>query len=83
MTEHPEEQVRQAVGVCVKRRAFSVEAVVAAMRNEPLSTPVRRLDLAHRPELAAVGEGIRPTSLYGELTQVDNEPAQAGEEVAA
>jgi hypothetical protein len=90
MTEHPEEQVRQAVEVCVKRRAFSVEAIVAAMRNEPLSTPVRRLDLAHRPELAAVGEGIRPTSLYDELIGEDEPPARegdlpapAGEEVAA
>jgi len=64
------------VGVCVRRRAFSVEAVVAAMRNEPLSAPVRRLDLAHRPELAGVGEGIRPVSLYDQL-------AQEGEEVAA
>jgi len=76
LTEHPEDEVRQAVGVCVRRRAFSVEAVVAAMRNEPLTTPVRRLDLAHRPELAGVGEGIRPVSLYDQL-------ARAGEEVAA
>jgi len=36
MTKHPEEEVRQAVGVCVRRRAFSVEAVIASMRNEPL-----------------------------------------------
>jgi len=76
LTQHPEAEVRQAVGVCVKRRAFSVEAVVAAMRNEPLSAPARRLDLAHRPELAGVGEGIRPASLYDEL-------AREGEEVAA
>jgi transposase len=76
MTKHPEAEVRQAVGVCVQRRAFSVEAVVAAMRNEPLCAPVRRLDLAHRPELAGVGEGIRPASLYDAL-------AHEGEEVAA
>jgi transposase len=76
MTEHPEDAVRQAVAVCVRRRAFSVEAVVAAMRNEPQPTPTRRLDLAHRPELAGVGDGIRPASLYDEL-------AREGEEVAA
>ena len=76
MTKHPEEEVRQAVGLCVQRRVFSAEAVVAMMRNEPLSAPVRRLDLAHRPELASVGEGIRPASLYDAL-------AQEGEEVAA
>jgi len=76
LTKHPEEEVRQAVGLCVQRRTFSVEAVVAMMRNEPLAAPVRRLDLAHRPELASVGEGFRPASLYDAL-------AQEGEEVAA
>jgi len=50
-------------------------AVLTMMRNEPLTTPRRRLDLAHRPELAAAGEGIRPASLYDQL-------ARAGEEVA-
>jgi transposase len=76
MTEHPEEEVRQAVALCVRQRAFSIEAVLATMRNEPLSAPRRRLDLAHRPELAAVGEGVRPAGLYDQL-------AQQGEEVAA
>jgi hypothetical protein len=75
LTEHPEAEVRQAVGLCVRQRAFSVEAVLTMMRNEPLATPRRRLDLAHRPELAAAGEGIRPASLYDQL-------ARAGEEVA-
>jgi len=53
----------------------SGEAVLAAMRNEPLAAPVRRLDLAHRPELAAVGEGVRPASLYDQLVQTDEEVA--------
>jgi len=75
LTEHPEDVVRQAVGVCVRRRAFSVEAVVAAMRNEPMPAPNRRLDLAHRPELAGVGDGTRPASLYDQLTSADEEVA--------
>jgi transposase len=75
MTEHPEDVVRRAVGVCVRRRAFSVEAVVAAMRNEPMPAPQRRLDLAHRPELAGVGDGTRPASLYDQLTSADEEVA--------
>jgi transposase len=75
LTKHPEAEVRQAVSLCVQRRAFSVEAVLAAMRNEPLAAPVRRLDLAHRPELAAVGEGVRPASLYDQLVQTDEEVA--------
>jgi transposase len=66
LTEHAEEEVREAVGRCVRRRAFSAEAVMAALRNEPLSAPARRLDLAHRPELA-VGDGIRPAALYDQL----------------
>jgi len=45
------------------------------MRNEPLSAPVRRLDLAHRPELAGVGEGIRPAGLYDQLARDDKEVA--------
>ena len=75
LTKHPEEEVRQAVGLCVKRRAFSAEAIVAAMRNEPLAAPTRRLDLAHRPELAGVGEGLRPASLYDVLAREDEEVA--------
>ena len=75
LVEHPEDVVRQAVSLCVRRRAFSVEAVVAAMRNEPMPTPQRRLDLAHRPELAGVGDGIRPASLYDQLASADEEVA--------
>jgi hypothetical protein len=76
MTKHAEEEVRQAVSLCVRRRAFNVEAVIAAMRNEAPVASARRLDLAQRPELAEVGEGIRPAGLYDQL-------ACAAKEVAA
>lgn len=75
MTEHPEAEVRAAVACCVRRRVFNAEAVIAALRNEPLPSPVRRLDLAHRPELAAVGEGFRPAALYDQLASPDEEVA--------
>ena len=75
MTEHPEDEVRTAVSVCVRRRAFSAEAVLSAMRNGPLPTTVHRLDLAHRPELAAVGNGIRPANLYDQLATAEEEVA--------
>jgi hypothetical protein len=75
LTEHPEEEVRAAVSVCVRRRTFSAEAVLTAMRNDPLPTTVRRLDLAHRPELAAVGNGVRPASLYDQLVLAEEEVA--------
>jgi hypothetical protein len=75
MTEHAEDEVRGAVHVCVQRRAFSAEAVLSAMRNEPLPTTVHRLDLAHRPELAAVGNGIRPAALYDQLVSAEEEVA--------
>jgi hypothetical protein len=69
--------VRQVVSHCVGRRAFSEHAVRAVLRNEPTPGVIRRLDLAHRPELQAVGDGIRPTSIYDQLT------AQAAMEVVA
>ena len=75
LIEHPEDEVRQAVSLCVRQRAFSVEAVVTAMRNEPMPPPRRRLDLGHRPELADVGDGIRPTNLYDQLASTDKEVA--------
>lgn len=75
LTQHPEDEVRRAVGVCVQRRTFHVEAVIAAMRNEPVPVTVHRLDLAHQPELAAVGNGIRPAGLYDQLLSTDEEVA--------
>ena len=66
--EHAEERVRQAVSQCVARRAFSEQAIRTVLRNEPTLGVVRRLDLAHRPELQAVGDGIRPVAIYDQLT---------------
>lgn len=66
LTEHEEDAVRQAVNRCVRRRAFSDEAVAAVLRHEPV-TPARRLDLSHRPELVIVSDGIRPAALYDRL----------------
>ncbi len=72
--QYPEEDVKQAVNLCVRRRAFSDEAILGVLRNEPVS-PSRRLDLSHRPELSQVGDGIRSASVYDQLL--------SGEEVAA
>jgi len=66
LTEHEEDAVRQAVSRCVRRRAFSDEAVAAVLRHEPV-TPARRLDLSHRPQLVIVSDGIRPAALYDRL----------------
>ena len=72
--QYPEEDVKQAVNLCVRRRAFSDEAILGVLRNEPVS-PSRRLDLSHRPELCQVSDGIRSASVYDQLL--------SGEEVAA
>ena len=57
---------------CVQRRAFSEEAVLNVLRNEPL--PSRgRLDLSGRPDLITQGNGVRQAGLYDQL--------KAGEEV--
>ena len=66
LTKYPEADVRQAVSLCVKRRAFSDEAVLSVLRNEPVR-PTGRLDLSDRPELMNVDDGIRPTSVYDQL----------------
>lgn len=66
-TEYEPDQVRQAVSRCVQRRAFSDEAVLGVLRNEPINNTHRRLDLSHRPELLNVGDGIRPAALYDQL----------------
>lgn len=65
-TEYPEIQVKAAVSLCVRRRAFSEEAVLHALRNEPL--PQRaKLNLSDRPELANQGDGARDTRIYDQL----------------
>jgi len=65
-TEYPEVQVKAAVELCVRRRAFSKDAVLNVLRNEPL--PQRgKLDLSDRPELATQGNGIRDTGIYDQL----------------
>ena len=67
-TEYQEVQVKAAVSLCVKRRAFSEDAVLNALRNEPL--PVRRqLDLSDRPELMNQGNGIRSAAIYDQIRQ--------------
>ena len=78
MIEHPEQAVRDAVERCVKRRAFAYEAIVAALRNEPVRSDAA-LDLSGRPELMIQTTGMRELGVYDELLS-DGEP---DEEVAA
>jgi len=73
-SQYPQEDVKQAVSLCVSRRAFSDEAVLGVLRNEPLR-PTTRLDLSDRPELLEVDSGVRPADIYDQLLD--------GEEVAA
>ena len=73
-SKYPEEDVKQAVGLCARRRAFSDEAVLGVLRNEPLR-PTTRLNLSDHPELLEVDSGVRPADIYDQLLD--------GEEVAA
>ena len=61
--KHPVEEVKRAVGVCVKRRAFSDEAVESVLRFSP---PARfgKLDLSDRPFFQLTVTGIRAASEY-------------------
>ncbi len=73
-SKYPQEDVKQAVSLCVSRRVFSDEAVLGVLRNEPLQ-PTTRLDLSDRPELLEVDSGVRSANIYDQLLD--------GEEVAA
>lgn len=75
MTKYPENEVKDAVSICVRRRAFAYEAVLSVLRNEPVR-PSGQLDLSHRPELTNIDDGIRPACLYDQL-----QPRAAREEV--
>ena len=66
LTEYPEAQVKAAVKLCVRLRAFSKDAVLNVLRNEPLSKR-GRLDLSSRPELVMQGNGVRDTGIYDQL----------------
>jgi len=72
---HSEQDVRNAVAQCVARRIFSVDAIVAALRDEPVCAPSPRLDLSHHPEFAAVGDGVRSAAIYDELTRQQRQEA--------
>jgi transposase len=65
-TEYPEVKVKQAVSICITRRAFSEEAVLNVLRNEPLPQH-SKLDLSDRPELVNKGNGIRNAGIYDQL----------------
>ena len=67
LTEHPEEAVTEAVRSCVERRIFSRDAVLHTLLGKPQPTRCHRLDLAHRPELADCGDGIRASVVYDQL----------------
>jgi transposase len=65
-TEFPEAEVKEAVKTCVRRGAFSDEAVRSVLNYEP-PKKVGSLDLSRRPELAQVGSGMRPAGTYDAL----------------
>jgi len=71
-TEYPETQVKAAVELCVHRRAFSKDAVLNVLRNEPLSER-GRLDLSDRPELIMQSNGLRDTGIYDQLKAREGE----------
>jgi transposase len=82
-TKHREDEVRQAVSRCVRRRAFSDEAVLGVLNNEPVAHSHHRLDLSHRPELVMVSDGIRSAALYDRLLNPSCDQRTVNEEVVA
>ena len=66
LTEYPEKAVKDAVATCVKRCAFSDEAVLSMLTFEPRRIP-KKLDLTSRPDLELVGAGTRSPGVYDTL----------------
>ena len=67
-TRYPVEVVHQAVSLCVRRKAFSDEAVQSILDYQPPSRSMS-LDLSDRPILQVESTGIRPASAYDVLLQ--------------
>jgi len=65
-TEFPIGDVKRAVRACVKRAAFSDEAVQSTLLYAPRQE-MGRLDLSHRPDLFLAGDGVRAASTYDRL----------------
>lgn len=64
--DHPQQEVKQAVQMCVRRRLFNEDAVLNILRNAHL--PVHtQLDLSGKPELHQESNGIRQAALYDQL----------------
>lgn len=72
-SEFDESSVKDAVRVCVRRRAFNEDAVRTVLTHEPRECPAP-LDLAARPDLAAVKGESNPIGVYDALL---NEELQA------
>ena len=67
-TCYPVDAVRQAVSLCVRRRAFSDEAVQSILDYQPSSRSTI-LDLSDRPAFQVESTGIRPAGEYDALLQ--------------
>ena len=62
-TEYPQSDVKEAVSLCVKCRAFSDEAVSSFLRHDG------HLDLSDNRVLVNQGNGKRPLSIYDRLSR--------------
>jgi len=65
-SRYPVAEVKKAVKTCVKRCAFSYEAVCATLDYVPRKKR-GPLDLSSRPDLLSVGSGMRPAKVYDAL----------------
>jgi transposase len=65
-TGYPEAQVKGAVGECVRRRAFSDEAVESVLRYRPPQEG-RSLNLSAHPHLQLETDGVRRATEYDEV----------------
>ncbi len=67
-SEHPEQEVKRAVDRCVKRRAFSEDAVKGCLLYEPRSS-WPSLDMSAYPDFMVSVDGMRSPSEYDILLE--------------
>ena len=72
-SEYPEEKVKAAVGECVRRRAFSDEAILSTLNYSPPQAS-KMIDVSHHPVLQLETDGIRDAAEYdAALLSIDGE----------
>jgi hypothetical protein len=67
LKEYPPQAFAEALGRCIRRRLFVVEAVRQELTCKPILTPCQELDLSGRLDLKVQTTGRRDLAVYSQL----------------